>query len=399
MAEKSGWQKFEILDGKVHVFRRPASSFWWAGFHFRGKYLRTSTKQVRRTAAEVVAREWFFKKQGEIASGMLVSGGPKFSKVASDALKRYLQRVERGERSIATYEGIRGNLDARLTPFFGNTPIDHIGVQQWFEFKEAILARSPHIKRGTMHQYKNALRVVLNDAYRQGLIKQLPVFKDEYSARRIESPRPWFTPPEYRKLLSAVRRHRKFLEVTQPRWLAAADELYDYIIWGTNTGCRVSEIANTRFCDVEIRTEKSTGLEFALIRNIKGKRGGGVCRSFYGAVAAFRRRVAARRITDPAQSTDKLFLEHHREMFKEILTKEDLRYSNTQPPAKRDFVSLRATYICFRLLNGASVYEIANNCRTSVAMIESSYARHLSGEILEGVNKIKGMVEGWDATD
>ena len=65
----------------------------------------------------------------------------------------------------------------------------------------------------------------------------------------------------------------------------------------------------------------------------------------------------------------------------------------------RSFVSLRATYISFRLLNGASVYEVAYNCRTSVAMIENSYAKYLGGEVLEGVNKIDGKLEAWSQTE
>jgi integrase len=319
--------------------------------------------------------------------------------VARDALDRYKQRVVRGERSAATYRGIEVSLKSRILPFFGKLPIESIKVTTWFAFKEYVLKKYPHLKRGTLHQYKNALRVVLNDAYRHGIIKELPIFKDEYTGRRIEAPRPWFRPPEYKRLLSVIRKHRKHLSSVQPRWLSAVDELYDYVIWTTNTGCRVSEIANTRFCDVEVKLDKEAEREYLVIRNIKGKRGTGTCRSFFGATAAFKRRIEARKITEPQKSQEKLFLEHHRDMFKQILEKAKLRFSNTQPPAKRDFVSLRATYICFRLLNGVSVYEVANNCRTSVAMIETSYAKYLGGEILEGVNKIKGSLVGWDAKE
>ena len=36
--------------------------------------------------------------------------------------------------------------------------------------------------------------------------------------------------------------------------------------------------------------------------------------------------------------------------------------------------SLRHTYICMRLMEGADIYQIAKNCRTSVEMIEKFYA-------------------------
>ena len=39
--------------------------------------------------------------------------------------------------------------------------------------------------------------------------------------------------------------------------------------------------------------------------------------------------------------------------------------------------SLRHTYICLRLMEGADIYQNAKNCRTSVEMIEKYYASHI----------------------
>ena len=83
-------------------------------------------------------------------------------------------------------------------------------------------------------------------------------------------------------------------------------------------------------------------------------------------------------------------------MFNVVLGQNNLKYSNTQPPARRDFVSLRATYICYRLLNGADVYEVATNCRTSPEIIRESYAKYLGGEMFKDLNRVRGSLEGWD---
>ena len=48
---------------------------------------------------------------------------------------------------------------------------------------------------------------------------------------------------------------------------------------------------------------------------------------------------------------------------------------------RRTTYSLRHTYICLRLLEGADIYQIAKNCRTSVEMIEKHYAAHLKDMI------------------
>ena len=43
----------------------------------------------------------------------------------------------------------------------------------------------------------------------------------------------------------------------------------------------------------------------------------------------------------------------------------------------RTAYSLRHTYICMRLIEGADIYQVAKNCRTSVEMIEKYYASHI----------------------
>jgi hypothetical protein len=48
---------------------------------------------------------------------------------------------------------------------------------------------------------------------------------------------------------------------------------------------------------------------------------------------------------------------------------------------RRSAYSLRHTYICLRLMEGADIYQIAKNCRTSVEMIEKFYAAHIKNMI------------------
>jgi integrase len=73
--------------------------------------------------------------------------------------------------------------------------------------------------------------------------------------------------------------------------------------------------------------------------------------------------------------TDLLFPKWPRGLFNAILEEEKLRSDRDGRP--RTAYSLRHTYICLRLLEGADIYQIAKNCRTSVEMIEKYYAAHL----------------------
>jgi integrase len=73
--------------------------------------------------------------------------------------------------------------------------------------------------------------------------------------------------------------------------------------------------------------------------------------------------------------TDLIIPKWQRELFKTILDEENLRFDREGRP--RTAYSLRHTYICLRLMEGADIYQIAKNCRTSVEMIEKYYAAHI----------------------
>jgi hypothetical protein len=73
--------------------------------------------------------------------------------------------------------------------------------------------------------------------------------------------------------------------------------------------------------------------------------------------------------------TDLIFPKWQRELFKTILDEKNLRFDREGRP--RAAYSLRHTYICLRLMEGADIYQIAQSFRTSVEMIKS-ITRHIS---------------------
>ena len=73
--------------------------------------------------------------------------------------------------------------------------------------------------------------------------------------------------------------------------------------------------------------------------------------------------------------TDRLFAVNQKKSFNGILEKAGLKLD--REGNKRTAYSLRHTYICLRLMEGADIYQIAKNCRTSVEMIEKYYAAHI----------------------
>jgi integrase len=75
-------------------------------------------------------------------------------------------------------------------------------------------------------------------------------------------------------------------------------------------------------------------------------------------------------------------------MFNNLLTRTKLKLDRDGNP--RTAYSLRHTYICMRLMEGADIYQIAKNCRTSVEMIERFYAAHIKSTLdAAAINTIK----------
>ena len=116
--------------------------------------------------------------------------------------------------------------------------------------------------------------------------------------------------------------------------------------------------------------DESTG-ERILEIEVRGKRGVGFCKSMPGAILPFER-VRKRKQLKP---TDRIFGKSPRELMNTVCDELNLKFDREGNP--RTSYSLRHTYICFRLMEGADIYQVAKNCRTSVEMIEKYYASHI----------------------
>jgi integrase len=185
-------------------------------------------------------------------------------------------------------------------------------------------------------------------------------------------------------------------EPKQERYRWGSEQLHDYVLFGVNTGLRPDEAWALQFRDVTIVDDADSDKRILEIE-VRGKRGVGYGKSMPGAVRPFERLQARLRPPhvdtasgartasyDAATSkeewrrpgpTDLIFPNWQRELFKTILEEEGLRFDREGRP--RTAYSLRHTYICLRLMEGADIYQIAKNCRTSVEMIEKYYAAHI----------------------
>ena len=364
-----------VLGGKVHVYKRPNSTRWQCSTFLGGKNRRTTTKEDSLSRAKEIAEDWYLQLRGKLRNGEI-----KTEKTFSEASEQFLREydlITQGERSKVYVNCQHWRSRVHLVPFFGPLGLSEITAGKVQEYRihrleEATAKRGKPPARNTMHQEIVTLRQTLKAAIRNGWLDRMPDLSEPYRSSPKVSHRAWFSPEEYKKLYEATRRRAQ--EPKAPRFKWESEQLHDYVLFMANTGLRPDEANHLEYRDVKI-VEDEGSHETILEIDVRGKRGIGYCKSTSGAVKPFQRLVERNK----PQPTDPIFPKTHRQLFNTILDEEGLKKDREGQP--RTAYSLRHTYICLRLMEGADIYQIAKNCRTSVEMIEKYYASHLKNTL------------------
>jgi integrase len=404
---------FDLMHGKLHVYKRPGSTLWQCAAYVAGKNRRKSTGQSDPEKAAYVAEEWYVGMRGKVANGENIHSGVKFKDVAAKFIDEF-ETITAGERSPMYVKNHRGRITNHLNPYFGEKYVTEItsGMVQEYRahrIKTNIDLRAekrkkpkpgepvtpPPIKklaRGTLHQEIVCLRQILTVAESHGWIKAVPTVTPRYKTSGKVSHRAWFSPEEYKTLRDATR--ARAAKPSRERYRERWEVLHDFVLFMANTGLRPDEALRLEFRDVTIVEDDATDEQILEIEIHKGKRGVGYCKSMPGAVLPFTRLKERRERTLRAQAqaagnpnAAKLELDKAERLFPFPLDNllnivlQDLKLKQDRDGQQRTSYSLRHTYICLRLIEGADIYQIAKNCRTSVEMIENFYASHIKDRL------------------
>ncbi len=401
--------KITLMDGRLHIYRRPNSRFWQCSTYILRRNFRTSTKQESIPLAKEFAVEWYMEvyaaakrsERGETVPAPTylrgghpdildrrrrpVAAGPTFKQAADGFVKEYAISVQ-GERNEDYVAQKELTIRVHLMPFFGTKALNEItaGLIQDYRVhrqtsrknKKGVVLRP---SRSTLHHEIVCLRQILKLANRKGWIAALPDMSVAYKASGKITHRAWFSPEEYTALYEATRERAE--KPPKPRWRSRCQLLHDYVLFMGNTGLRPDEASNLEYRDVSIVKDPDTKQRILEIE-VRGKRGVGYCKSMPGAVHPFERlraRVTKERGDVPPSPTEKVFGKIQRELLNTVLEELGLKYD--RDGNLRTAYSLRHTYICMRLMEGADIYQVAKNCRTSVEMIERFYAAHIKNTL------------------
>jgi len=403
----------DLLGGKLQLYQKPTSRFWQARASVGGMQRQFSTKQEAFPQASKLAEDWYLTLQGKLRAGVLETG-PTFKKAADQFVKEYAVITD-GERSEKWTQSHEIRLRVHIVPFFGALALNKVTPGKVQEYRvhrmttyadpnpESRSKHKPKAKppsRSTLHDEIVTLRMVLKTAIRHGWLEHLPDLTPPYKAQSKIAHRPWFSPEQYKQLYEAARAYAREPFHAHYKW--NAEQVYDFILFMANTGLRPDEALNLQFRDVTIADDDATR-ENILEIEVRGKRGVGHCKSMPSAVRVFerlksrakplktetrregqRRRKEGKEAPPPVvqelpQPTDLIFPGNHIRLFNNLLARTKLKLDRDGKP--RTAYSLRHTYICMRLMEGADIYQVAKNCRTSVEMIEKHYAAHLKNTL------------------
>jgi integrase len=373
--------KHEILGGHVHIYKRDAEAkFWQCAAFVNGRNHRVSTKMEGIEQAKDFAEEWYLELKGKLIRGEVPSRKAKDEKTfryAAEAFYKEFKVLTAGERSEIYVGAHRTRLDNHILPFLGDKPLAEVtpGLLQQYRIhrhEKAMSRWGEPPARNTIHQEIVVIRQVMKAAVRYGWINMMPDLSEPYRKSGKISHRGWFSPDEYKRLYEATRERAK--HPRKKRFKKESEQLHDFVLFMVNTGLRPDEAWRLQYQDVAIVFDEASQASILEIE-VRGKRGIGYCKSMPGAVEPFRR---LKKRNNP-KPDDLIFPNRQREIFNNVLN--ELKLKKDRDGNSRTAYSLRHTYICLRLMEGADIYQIAKNCRTSVEMIEKYYASHLKNTL------------------
>ena len=380
----------ELLGGLIQVYRRGDGRYWQCSASIDGKQYRKSTGEQDLEPAKQFAEDWYLGLRGKARAGLLKTE-KTFDQVADQFEKEY-EVITEGQRSARWTQGHKDRLRLHLRPFLGKLGVSEVTpgkVQEYRVHRASQVTR--HGKpptRSTLHDEIVTLRLVLKTAVRHNWLAFLPDLSPPYKTQGKIVHRPWFSPDEYKQLYPATREYAKTAR-HKDKW--SAEQVHDFVLFMANTGLRPDEVRNLQHRDVTIVQDRDTD-ERILEIQVRGKRGVGFCKSMPGAVQPYQRLLKRPKADSDIwlkdapdgrpkegpnypEPTDPLFPSNHIKMFNGVLQRTKLKLD--REGNKRTAYSLRHTYICMRLIEGADIYALAKNCRTSVEMIQKFYAAHI----------------------
>jgi hypothetical protein len=371
------------------IYKMAASPYWYVRYYEDGKIFRKSTRKEDKREARAYAKAYFGRLKSAAMNALPLKPGSGFEACARGLLKDNEARAARGEISASKMQFDEARLERDLMPWFGKMEMAQVNYKAINDYINHITKRGLGVSSLKIHL--SHIKTICRYSQRMGVIQYMPAFPP---LKTVDKPRGWFSSWEYNKLHNTARANiGKTFKLTgvrgeSQRIITLTDELYDLILFMTNTFIRPTDIRVLRHKHVAIVKQ---GDGYLRLTHPATKGHASPVISMPLAVAVYERLRKRAKTEGHGAAEDFLFQPQyenrdyamrqlHRQ-FDQLLAITDLKTSAAGEP--RSLYSLRHSAIMFRLIksDGLNPITLARSARTSVEMIDRFYARHLTAEM------------------
>jgi len=412
--------EYRFKNGQILIYKRADSSDnWHCRIKLRGKpYVRRSLLTDDRAEAIEKAEELLSELKYKNKRGLAINSR-KFNTVCRAYLKELQKKVDMGATPAKRLVNEKCWIERYFVPFLGKYDTDKVtdmviskyrdwrrmynvtgegSKKQYVEYeRNGKIIRAPKLNQGepsarTIAIEDSTLRAIFEFARKNGNItrEEIPTLK---SPRVKANRRPNFDKAQWQKVYrrSMWRSKQSDNIHTQKARLL----LHDYILIMAGSGMRPTEAKTLRWCDIETfnaKDEHGDEKEFLKL-SVRGKGKKRVfvpqpnTKKYFDRLRERQEQYASEHGYEISE-TDFVFANEYGKQtgsfkngFDALLKSLDMVEDNHGQ--KYAPYSLRHTYATFRLIEGVSVYKLAENMGTSVAMIEKHYG-HLKPEDAAG---------------
>lgn len=315
-----------------------------------------------------------------------------FNHVMKEWVSHELKSGDNNQKKINDYVE---KLDRYAVPYFrkfsGVSEVEEKHLREWVDYRRTNYRRSPPADNTIVRELAG-IKLVFEYAYQRNLIPSRLRFP-RVSVK--PNPRPALTFDEYQKLYKGLRKWVKD-EEKRRRQYRSRFYVQHFILIGVNTGLRKGEIRNLLWGDVQRR---KTGSGIVLIVSNKGKRKQSrrviprdSTERYLNRLKDFRAEELGLSHRDDVPINEPIFCSidgnpvvDYKKGFASAMRYVGLEKDRDGNPFT--IYSLRHTYATFRLINNASLYNIAENMGTSVEMLTKYYSHLITEAVADDINR------------
>jgi integrase len=288
-------------------------------------------------------------------------GGASSRHTVGMVLERYLEHL-RASNPESTVKDAEARIAALLKPEFGTLPLVKLQAARIARWRDRL---AKDRKPDTVNRLLAMLKAALNRAWREDKL-----IADDTAWRMVA------------RLEGGGVARKVFLSAAQSRVLVAcckAEAFRRLVQAALLTGARYGELVRLRVRDFDAATgtlevDGKTGARTVYLSEE-------AC-GFFAALSAARGADALLLAREDGAAWGK---NHHQKPFDAAVLAAGL-------PAEATFYALRHTHISLALLAGVNIQVLAENCGTSVRMIEKHYGKFLRADRRAMFDKVKGLL-------